>query len=178
VRIAISGSVGSGKTTIASLLGEKLGYRVISLNDLSEEYKIKDVLELETFDFDIDNFLDDFEDKLKREAKEDLIIESHFTQFIDPKLMDVLFVISRDLKLLKKEYEKRGYNKRKVRDNLEVESFNLCFYEAEERGYEIDNLESEKEYSKKNYGRVFLVENNDNIEEPIKKILGLIDKLS
>ena len=59
--IAISGSVGSGKTTIAKTLSEKLDYKLINLNELAKEYKIEDVQKLQTFDFDLDKLLDDLE---------------------------------------------------------------------------------------------------------------------
>jgi cytidylate kinase len=41
--IAISGSVGSGKTTIATELSKKLDYKLINLNKLAESYKIEEI---------------------------------------------------------------------------------------------------------------------------------------
>ncbi|MCK4496856.1 MAG: AAA family ATPase, partial [Candidatus Aenigmarchaeota archaeon] len=35
--LLISGTPAAGKTTVAEVLGEKLGWRVISLNDLARE---------------------------------------------------------------------------------------------------------------------------------------------
>lgn len=70
--------------------------------------------------------------------------------------MDRAFIINRNLKELKEEYEKRNYNENKIKDNLEVETLNLCFYEAIENGYE--------------EGQVFSVENNSTMEHLIEKI--------
>jgi adenylate kinase len=139
VVIAISGSVGSGKTTFSKNLAKELNFDIIHLNDLAKNYKLKDVKELQTFDFDLDNLLDDFEKDLRNKKYKNIIIESHFAHLIHPELVDILFVVNRDLKLLKHEYEIRKYNTQKIQDNLEVESFNLCFYEAEEAGYFVGN---------------------------------------
>lgn len=161
--ITISGSVGSGKTTIAKTLAQKLNYELIHLNELAEKYKIEDVDKLQTFDFDLDKLLDDIENKLVKYNKEkkDIILEGHFAHFINPELVDFLFVIGRDLEELKKEYEKRGYNEQKIKDNLEAETFNICFYEAIEEGYEEEN-------------QVFLIPNNGTVDEVIKKIKILL----
>ena len=50
-------------------------------------------------------------------------------------LLDVDFVIvlERDLKSLKEELEKRGYNELKIKDNLESEAFKVCRMESVER---------------------------------------------
>ncbi|NQZ85476.1 MAG: dephospho-CoA kinase [Nanoarchaeales archaeon] len=160
--IAISGSVGSGKTTIAKTLSEKLDYKLINLNELAKEYKIEDVQKLQTFDFDLDKLLDDLELKLKnKEFGDNAILEGHFAHFINPELISRLIIIGKDLKQLKQIYKDRKYNEQKIKDNLEVESFNLCFYESLEEGY-------------KEGKQVFLVENNETIQDTIDKIKILL----
>jgi len=64
-----------------------------------------------------------------------------------------------EIKELKKEYKIRKYNAQKIKDNLEVESFNLCFYEALENGYEEED-------------KVFCINNNSNMEISIKTIMN------
>ncbi len=165
--IAISGSVGSGKTTIAKDLAKELNYSVIQLNELAKEFKIKEVPELQTFDFDIDKLVAKVNRDIADGKYKNTIFEGHFAHFLNPDLIDFLFVINRDLKELKKEYLKRNYNEQKIKDNLEVESFNLCFYEAEEEGYEIL---SEEEKSKSSKGKVFAIDNSNRIDDLIEKI--------
>ncbi|MEC8339436.1 MAG: AAA family ATPase [Nanoarchaeota archaeon] len=187
VRIAISGSVGSGKTTLAKELGKKLSFNVIHLNELAKKYKIEDVEELQTFDFDLDDLLDNFEKELNEGSHQNTIIESHFSQYIHPELIDILIIINRDLKELKQEYEIRGYNSQKIQDNLEVESFNLCFYEAEEVGYIVgtseligrtsgDTKDSRLE-TRDTHGFVFSFDNNKSINELVEKVLRRLKKL-
>lgn len=158
--IAISGSVGSGKTTISKTLAQKLNYKIIHLNELAQKHKLKDIKELQTFDFDLDKLLNETETKLKQNPNQNIILEGHFAHFLNSELIDKLFIIGRDLKQLKQEYKKRGYNEQKIEDNLEAESFNICLYEALEEGYKEEK-------------QVFLIENNETIEKTISKIMIL-----
>ena len=134
--IGISGAVGSGKTTLAKELGKALDFEVIHLNEWAKDFKIEDVPELQTFDFDLDKLLEKVEQFIEKNKDKNMIFEGHFAHFLSPKLVNKLIILNRDLPLLKQEYLKRGYNEEKISDNLEVESFNLCFYEAEEEGYD------------------------------------------
>lgn len=176
--IGVTGAVGSGKTIFALELSKKLNFECFHLNDLVKKYKLKDVPELQTFDFDLDAFLDEFEKYLKKikEQKKNIIVESHFAHFINPELVDVLFVINRDLKNLKIEYDTRKYNEVKIKDNLEVESFNLCFYESEENGYDIQGVNLTNISTEKN-GRVFTLHNSKNINYLIEKSLHILEKI-
>ncbi len=169
--IGISGSVGTGKSIIAKKLASILNFELLHLNERVIDYKIENDEKLQTFDFDIDNFLDDFEDELKDKKNNNLIIESHFSHFISSKLINLLFIINRDLNSLKLEYEKRNYNKEKIADNLEVESFNLCFYEAEENNYTIIDKNTQ---IKSEFGNVILIDNNSSLDETVDKILKII----
>lgn len=163
--IAISGSVGSGKTTIAKELGSKLNYQVICLNDWAIEFKEKEIKELQTFDFNLDGLIHKVNQYISNNLNKNIIFEGHFAHFINPDLVDFLFVINRDLKLLKEEYKKRGYNTQKIEDNLEVESFNLCFYEAIEEGYREEK-------------QVFVIDNNSNLNSSLNKIIKVIETKS
>lgn len=155
--IAISGSVGSGKTTLAKRFAERLDYTVVHLNDWAKEFHLRAVEELETFDFDIAQLLVKVENYIEKNKGKNLIFEGHFAHFINPEYIDYLFIINRDLKELKQEYKIREYNEQKVKDNLEVESFNLCFYEGIEEGYEEEK-------------QIFCLQNDGSIEDLIKII--------
>ena len=175
--IAISGSVGSGKTTIADCLGKKLNISVVHLNDLAHEHKIQEVPEIETFDFNLNSLLDDACKLIqnKREENKALILEGHFAHFIDFKLVDFLFVVNRDLKELREVYEQRKYNEKKIEENLEVESLNACFYEGIEGGYTQANGENSEDNPKLR-GKIFSVLNDSNIEDVVGEIMGKIKK--
>lgn len=148
MRIAISGSVGVGKTTISKFLSKKMNFDVIHLNEIAINFKIQDISHLQTFDFDVDKCLTFVEEKYKH--SNNLIFEGHFSHLLSPEFVDFIIIINRDLKDLKAEYLKRKYNEQKIKDNLECESFNVCFYEAEEEGF------SEKQF--------IVIENIDELD--------------
>ncbi|MFW6285886.1 MAG: AAA family ATPase [Nanoarchaeota archaeon] len=167
--ISISGSVGTGKTSFAKILKKKLNkkekfkftykkFKIIHLNDWAIDYKIEDVKKLQTFDFDIDKLIVKINTYLSENKSQNLIIEGHFAHFIDPKLVDYLFILNRDIKELEIEYMKRKYNIKKRNDNLEVENFNLCFYEGIEEGYRQEE-------------QIFCIENNKKLTELADQII-------
>lgn len=183
--IAISGAVGTGKTSITKNLSKKLNYEVLHLNDLAEKYKIEQIEELQTFDFDLDKLLEDLEEKILilKSEKKNIILEGHFAHFISPELVDYLFIINRDLKELKEEYKIRGYNQQKILDNLEVESFNLCFYESLEEGYlENGTIEIgfdgdiEENILDEDLGLVFCINNCGTLDDIVSEIEKRIKK--
>ncbi len=167
VIIVISGSVGSGKTSISNLLSEKMNFEVVHLNDIAKDFKLNDVDSLQTFDFDLNKLLEkvEFDINIARKSNKNLILESHFSHFINSNLIDVCFIVGRDLKDLKREYDIRGYNDIKQADNLEVEGFNLCFYEAIEQGYEEEK-------------QVFLIDNDEDLIDVCDKIKRKLRKLN
>ncbi len=171
--ILISGAVGSGKTSFAKELAKEINYNVLHLNELAKEYEIENVESLQTFDFDLDELLDNLEKNIREGKYKNTIFESHFSHFINPELVDILFIINRDLKDLKKEYENRGYNDQKIADNLEVESFNLCYYEAEEEGFSIVDKEGDSDEA-----RVFCFDNDQDLNDLVRKALKKLNKLN
>ena len=135
VTVAISGSVGVGKTTIAKELSKRLNAKLIELNEMAKEFKINDVPELQTFDFNLDALINNANKIIANKETKNLVLEGHFAHYLNPDLVDFLVIINRDLKELEIVYNKRRYNAQKIKDNLEVESFNLCFFEGLEEGY-------------------------------------------
>jgi adenylate kinase len=65
----------------------------------------------------------------------DVVIDGHLSHFIPAKHIDLCFITSCPLNVLKKRLEKRKYSARKVRDNLDCEIFDVCRIEAEENGH-------------------------------------------
>ncbi len=119
--IALTGTPGTGKTTIAKILEKK--YKVIYLKNF-EDVKIG-------YDKSRGSYIVDIE-KLKKKVKEieddeKMIIEGHYSHDMP---VDIVIVLRCHPEELKKRLEKRGYKEKKIRENMEAEAMNLITSEA------------------------------------------------
>lgn len=144
--IAISGSPGTGKTTLAKELAKKLKYKyldvnaIIKKNGLSSGYdKIR---ECEIVDVDI--LINELASLIKDEGN--LIIDSHLSHYLPEEWLDFCIITKCDLKVLEDRLKKRKYSKDKIRENLDVEIFDSCLNEAKEAGHNIIVVDTTKDY--------------------------------
>ena len=143
--IIMSGTPGTGKTYLSRKLAKKLGFRyldvkrVISKNGLKEEYDRK----RKSWVVD-EKKLAKVLEKIIKESKEDLIIDSHMSHFISPKLADLCIITKCELKTLEKRLKKRKYSKEKIKENMECEIFDVCLNEAAEKGHKILTIDTTK----------------------------------
>ena len=139
--IALTGTPGVGKTTVAEIL-KKRGYRVLSVNELAEEFdciigeeegcKIVDV--------------DELAEKVKELRNGIIILEGHLSHLLNP---DMVIVLRCNPLELKKRLESKGWSEEKVLENVEAELTDVILIEAldsSENVYEVDttNLSAEE----------------------------------
>jgi len=135
--IAVSGTPGTGKTTIAKQLAEELGYAYVDVNKVIDEQELA-----EGYDEQRDCKIVDTE-KLNAvlirmiKQEKDLVIDSHLSHFLPKKYVDRCIITICELPELKKRLEKRGYKASKVRENLDAEIFDSIAEEAKELGHEV-----------------------------------------
>ncbi|MDP4012985.1 MAG: AAA family ATPase [Candidatus Nanoarchaeia archaeon] len=136
--IVVTGSVCSGKTTVAKKIAKKYKYNYIDVNKLIKDKKLYD-----GYDKELDSYIVD-EDKLVRflkklvdESKKKLVIDSHMGHYLPKKYVEVCIVTKCDLKELKKRLKKRKYKPNKIRQNLDAEIFDTCLVEAKEAGHQV-----------------------------------------
>lgn len=134
-RVCISGTPGTGKSEIARLLAERLGWKMVELNKLAKD---KGCIA------GYDEKRDCKEVDVKKLAKEvekmegSLVLESHFAHYMP---CDAVFMLKVDPEELKRRLEKRDWKEEKIKENLEAEITEVCKSEALEEGrkvYEID----------------------------------------
>ena len=144
----ISGTPGTGKTSVSKEIAKKVNAKIISLNLLaqSEGFVSKYDEERETWVIN--------EEKLrkktlnlieiaKNENIEVLIIESHFADIIPEKYVDLIIILRCEPSILSLRLKKRGYKEQKVKENVQSEILGNCvnFFienEVQKPLYEID----------------------------------------
>lgn len=138
MRISISGTPAVGKTSVSKKLAEKLNYEYVNVNELARE---KDLVVGKAKDIEIID-----EEKLKDvDLNENVVLDGHLSHFIP---CDVVFVLRLVPDELKKRLERKDWNRKKIKENLEAEILGICSYQAREENeevYEIDTTGLSKE---------------------------------
>ena len=136
--IIVSGTPGTGKTFLSKGLARALKFRYVNIKKIISRNRLKEKYDRKRRSWIVD------ERKLKKaieeiikKSKESLVIDSHLSHFINPKLIDLCIITKCNLKTLEKRLKKKGYNKDKIRENLDCEIFDICLNEAKEKGHKI-----------------------------------------
>ena len=143
--IALTGTPGTGKTTICHILGKK--YRIIDINRMitdeglhtgRDELRGSVVADMEALQGRVN--------ELVKGEKETIIIEGHLSHYLEGN--DAVIVLRTRPGILTRRLEKRAYSKEKVRENVEAEALDLILVETtqmHDRVYEIETTTSSPE---------------------------------
>lgn len=144
--IIVSGTPGTGKTTVSRMLSESMDLDYLDVNQIIKSEGIS-----EGYDNERDCQVIDEEKLVKNlkkiivDSKKGLVIDSHMAHYIPPKDVTCCVITKCELKELKKRLEKRGYSKTKVRENLDSEIFEICLQEAFEQGHKIIEFRTDED---------------------------------
>ena len=119
VRYALTGTPGTGKTTITNALNKKTLHLSELYSEVSEEKTISD-----EWLIDIEKLNEIFHEK-KGDA---FIVEGHLSHTL--KDVEKVVVLRCDPNVLKSRMEKRNYSESKIRENLEAEAIRNIYSEA------------------------------------------------
>ncbi len=126
--IALTGTPGTGKTTVAKLL-KKMGYRVVHLNIVVKKEKLYKGFDEKRKSYIVDlKKVGKYIKKLKNESV--VILDSHISHLLD---VDYVIVLRCDPSVLEKRLKKRRWKKEKIRENVEAELVEVIPFEVEER---------------------------------------------
>jgi adenylate kinase len=126
MRIALTGTPGTGKTTAAKLLP----FRVIDLNALirDEGLSLGTDPERGCLIADVDLLAKRVEELAPEEDEEMVMLEGHFSH----QLAIEAIVLRTRPSVLRERLARRGYPEKKVRENLEAEALDVILVEAME----------------------------------------------
>jgi len=128
MRLCITGSVGTGKTTLAKKLAKTLELRYLDVRTIIKEHKLD-----QEYDKKRKCSIIDVKklNKVLLPLPENVIVDSHLSHYLPKKSIDLCIVTRCDLKTLHKRLEKRKYSENKIKENLEAEIFEVCLQEAQ-----------------------------------------------
>ena len=161
--IAVSGTPGVGKTTVAKLLAEKLGYTYVDLKKFAIEHEIGEIKEDE-LEVEIDELSYFIEKELKGK---NVVLDGHLSHLMPA---DQVIILRLHPKIIGERLKERGYSREKISENVEAELVDVCLVEAvdeHENVIEVDTTGKTPEQ--------VVEEILELLNKGIKKRVGIVD---
>ena len=124
--VVISGTPGTGKTSVSKAITEKIGGNAISLNEISvsKRFTLQYDEKRSTYVVDFNQLLPYIISLINSYKKENLpflIIEGHFSDIIPNKFIDYAIVLRCHPDELTRRLQMRDYDNKKIQENIQSE---------------------------------------------------------
>lgn len=126
--IGLTGTPGTGKTSVSKFLERKRHWKIIHLNEMIKEEHLYTEIDVER-----DAVIADMELVRKRleeiiggKENEVIVLESHLAHYI----ADIVIVLRVCPPELERRLKARGYSEEKIRENIEAEALDVILVEA------------------------------------------------
>lgn len=150
--VIVTGTPGTGKTTVAMRLAKKLGYRYVDVNKVISKEKLSSGYDRKKKCMIVDvKKLVKALVKMITKSDSGLVIDSHLSHYLPNPAVDLCVVTKCNLKLLKRRMKRRRYSEDKIRENLDCEIFDVCLNEAKEARHKTVVVQTDK---KVDYGKL------------------------
>ncbi|MHA1606375.1 MAG: adenylate kinase family protein [Candidatus Freyarchaeota archaeon] len=153
--IVLSGTPGTGKTTLAKLLSQATGIKNVGLSKLVEEKSLFSGIDKERGSLiaDLNRLIPEVK-RLAEEAGGELIVEGHYADVIPREWVRKVIVLRTHPKELERRLREKGWSHRKIMENVQAEIIGVCTYDAVEAYgwalvYEIDTTSKQPHESLK-----------------------------
>ncbi|MBZ2165970.1 adenylate kinase family protein [Methanobacterium spitsbergense] len=143
--VLITGTPGTGKTTVSRIVAEKLETSLLAVNDLVDEKHIYNEIDAEKGYkvVDLDTLLNEIKIIVENSDKDHIIVEGHLAHEFSSDVVDMVIVLRARPDILRKRLNKRGWSDSKVYENLEAEALDICTFEAVEiHGKKVNELDT------------------------------------
>lgn len=130
--ILVTGTPGVGKTSVAHKLASKLDAVYVGVTELVKKQKLITGIDenRQTLIADTEKVSKQLQ-KILAKAEGSIIIEGHYVVDVVPKKdVNTVFVLRRDPRELKSALENRGYEEKKLWENLAAEILDVCLWDA------------------------------------------------
>jgi adenylate kinase len=137
--LIITGTPGTGKSTVAKLFSERHGFKLIEVNMFAPAAAAGYDAERESVEVDVEKLFE----KIKPLALGDVVIEGHLAHLL-PFSNATVVVLRCSPEVLRERLKKKGFAERKIQENLEAEALDVCLIESLEvhrNVYEVDTSE-------------------------------------
>ena len=129
--ILITGTPGTGKTTLSQEVAEATSLNLINIGELAKQnnFYCNYDEKLQAHELDEDKVIDEIDDIMKEGGN---IVDYHGCDFFPERWFDIIFVLRTDNTILYDRLEKRNYSQHKIQENVQCEIFQTILDEARE----------------------------------------------
>ncbi|MCX8208146.1 MAG: adenylate kinase family protein [Sulfolobales archaeon] len=124
--IAISGTPGTGKSSVGLAIARLLGVDIVELSDLVLEKELYVDYDNKRMSFIIDELrVKEYVRKLALE-KGRLVVVGHYSEIVDDDILDKIVVLRINPVELARRLAQKGWSVEKIRENIEAELIGVC----------------------------------------------------
>ncbi len=126
--IGLTGTPGTGKTSVSKFLERKRHWKIIHLNEMIKEEHLYTEIDVErdAVIADMELVRKRLEDIIGGKENEVIVLESHLAHYI----ADIVIVLRVCPPELERRLKARGYSEEKIRENIEAEALDVILVEA------------------------------------------------